>query len=116
VPVELRCGVEGRLPEQVEIAAYYAVSEALANVAKHAGASLVQVQVDIARADGAGVLRVEVRDDGRGGAAVGRGTGLLGLKDRVDALGGRIVIRSPPPPHPGRTGQKHVNVALSDGS
>jgi signal transduction histidine kinase len=84
------------LPEQVEIAAYYAVSEALANVAKHAGASLVQVQVDIAGADGAGVLRVEVRDDGRGGAAVGRGTGLLGLKDRVDALGGRIVIRSPP--------------------
>ncbi|WP_445184073.1 AAA family ATPase [Pseudonocardia sp. Cha107L01] len=95
VPVELAVGVEGRLPEQVEIAAYYAVSEALTNAAKHAAASLVQVQADIVEADGADLLRVEVRDDGRGGA-MARGTGLLGVKDRVEALGGRIVLHSPP--------------------
>ncbi|MDT7680987.1 MAG: hypothetical protein QOG57_1297, partial [Pseudonocardiales bacterium] len=95
VPVELAVGVEGRLPEQVEIAAYYAVSEALTNAAKHAAASLVQVQADIVEADGADLLRVEVRDDGRGGA-MARGTGLLGVKDRVEALGGRVVLHSPP--------------------
>jgi len=87
--------IEERLPEQIEIAAYYAVSEALTNVAKHAAASLVQVQADIVEAEGADLLRVEVRDDGRGGA-VAQGTGLLGLKDRVEALGGRIVLDSPP--------------------
>jgi signal transduction histidine kinase len=96
VPVELDVGVEGRLPEQVEIAAYYVVSEALANVAKHAEASVVRIQIGIAGGEGAEMLRVEVRDDGRGGAAVARGTGLLGLKDRVEALGGRIVLDSPP--------------------
>ncbi|MDT7640349.1 MAG: hypothetical protein QOC83_4637, partial [Pseudonocardiales bacterium] len=95
VPVELAVGVEGRLPEQVEIAAYYAVSEALTNAAKHAAASLVQVQADIVEAEGADLLRVEVRDDGRGGA-MARGTGLLGVKDRVEALGGRVVLHSPP--------------------
>jgi signal transduction histidine kinase len=83
------------LPEQVEIAAYYAVSEALTNAAKHAEASVVQVQVDTVERDGADLLRVEVRDDGRGGA-VAQGTGLLGLKDRVEALGGRILLHSPP--------------------
>ena len=87
VPVELNVAVEERLPEQAEIAAYYAVSEALTNVAKHAAASLVQVQVDTVEAEGADLLRVEVRDDGCGGA-VAQGTGLLGLKDRVEALGG----------------------------
>ena len=96
VPVELDVRVEGRLPEQVEIAAYYVVSEALTNVAKHAEASVVQIQVGIVEGEGAEVLRVEVRDDGRGGAAVARGTGLLGLKDRVEALGGRIFLDSPP--------------------
>jgi predicted ATPase/signal transduction histidine kinase len=95
VPVELNVAVEGRLPEQVEIAAYYTVSEALTNAAKHAAASAVQVQVDIIERDGADLLRVEVRDDGRGGA-VAQGTGLLGLKDRVEALGGRILLDSPP--------------------
>jgi signal transduction histidine kinase len=95
VPVELAVGVEGRLPEQVEIAAYYAVSEALTNAAKHAAASLVQVQADIVEAEGADLLRVEVRDDGRGGA-MARGTGLLGVKDRMEALGGRVVLHSPP--------------------
>ncbi|MDT7630282.1 MAG: hypothetical protein QOI50_2212, partial [Pseudonocardiales bacterium] len=95
VPVELNVAVEQRLPEQVEIAAYYVVSEALTNAAKHAAASLVQVRADIVEAEGADLLRVEVRDDGRGGAKA-QGTGLLGLKDRAEALGGRIFLDSPP--------------------
>jgi signal transduction histidine kinase len=95
VPVELEVAVGERLPEQVEIAAYYVVSEALTNVAKHAEASLVQVRVDTVEREGNDLLRVEVRDDGRGGA-VAQGSGLLGLKDRVEALGGRIFLSSPP--------------------
>ncbi|MDT7677859.1 MAG: hypothetical protein QOD82_5761, partial [Pseudonocardiales bacterium] len=96
VPVELAVAVEGRLPEQVEIAAYYVVSEALTNVAKHAAASVVQIRVDTLERGGSDVLRVEVRDNGRGGATVPGGGGLLGLKDRVEALGGRLVLDSPP--------------------
>jgi signal transduction histidine kinase len=92
VPVELDVRVEGRLPQPVEIAAYYAVAEALTNVAKHARASAAEVQVEI----GQGVLHVRVRDDGRGGAGFGRGSGLVGLKDRVEALGGRIRLDNPP--------------------
>jgi signal transduction histidine kinase len=95
VPVELNVAVEQRLPEQVEIAAYYVVSEALTNAAKHAAASLVQVRADIVEAAGAELVPVEVRDDGRGGA-MAQGTGLLGLKDRAEALGGRILLDSPP--------------------
>jgi signal transduction histidine kinase len=95
VPVELNIVVEGRLPEQVEIAAYYGVSEALTNTAKHAAATTVQIQVDTIERDGADLLQVQVRDDGRGGA-VAQGTGLVGLKDRVEALGGRILLHSPP--------------------
>jgi signal transduction histidine kinase len=95
VPVELDMRVEGRWPERVEIAAYYAVSEALTNVAKHAAASMVHIQGTVERA-GTDLLRVEVRDDGRGAATfLTRGTGLLGLKDRVEALGGRICLDSP---------------------
>jgi signal transduction histidine kinase len=96
VPVELDVAVEGRLPEQVEIAAYYVVSEALTNTAKHAAASVVQIRVDTVDRAGTDVLRVEVHDDGRGGATVSGGTGLLGLKDRVEALGGRIALDSAP--------------------
>jgi signal transduction histidine kinase len=81
-----------RLPQPVEIAAYYAVAEALTNVAKHARASAAQVRVEI----GQGVLHVSVHDDGRGGAGFGRGSGLVGLKDRVEALGGRIRLDNPP--------------------
>jgi predicted ATPase/signal transduction histidine kinase len=100
-PVELTVAVEGRLPEQVEIAAYYVVSEALTNTAKHAAASLVQIQVDTLHADtiageGTDTLRIEIRDDGRGSATLAGGTGLRGLKDRVEALGGRIHLDSPP--------------------
>jgi signal transduction histidine kinase len=91
VPVELDVRAEGRLPERVEVGAYYVVSEALTNTAKHAGASRVEVRVEAV----AGVLRVSVRDDGRGGADFARGTGLVGLKDRVEALRGRISLQSP---------------------
>jgi signal transduction histidine kinase len=92
VPVTLDVQVTGRLTEPVEIAAYYAVSEALTNTAKHAYASAAEVKV----AAGEGVLRVSVRDDGRGGADFSRGSGLVGLKDRVEAVGGRISLHSPP--------------------
>jgi signal transduction histidine kinase len=92
IPVDLRVQAAGRLPGTVEIAAYYVVSEALANTAKHANASAVRVEVTA----GEGVLRVRVCDDGRGGATLGRGSGLVGLKDRVEALGGQITLHSPP--------------------
>jgi signal transduction histidine kinase len=92
VPVELDVQAQAKLPEQVEVAAYYVVSEALTNAAKHAQASVVQVEV--AAVDGA--LRLGVRDDGVGGADATRGSGLVGLKDRVEALGGTITLQSPP--------------------
>ena len=91
VPVSLDLQVTGRLAEPVEIAAYYTVAEALTNIAKHARASTVEVEV----AADERVLRVCVRDDGRGGADPGRGSGLAGLKDRVEALGGQIFLDSP---------------------
>jgi signal transduction histidine kinase len=91
VPVELDVHVQARLPERVEVAAYYVVSEALANAAKHAHASVAHVQVEVRD----GSLHLSVRDDGVGGAVPGRGSGLIGLTDRVEALGGRISIASP---------------------
>jgi signal transduction histidine kinase len=95
-PVELTVAVEGRLPEQIEIAAYYGVSEALTNTTKHAAASIVHVQVHTIEGDDHDVLHVEIRDDGRGGADLADGTGLLGLHDRVEALGGHLLLDSPP--------------------
>jgi signal transduction histidine kinase len=92
VPVCLDVRVARRLPEPIEVAAYYAVAEALTNTAKHAGASAIEVEV----AGGEGVLRVRVRDDGRGGARFGRGSGLVGLKDRIEALGGQVSLDSLP--------------------
>ena len=92
VPVDLDVRTNGRLPERVEIAAYYAVSEALTNAAKHGHASRVIIRVGAAR----GLLRVGIRDDGIGGAKFGRGSGLVGLKDRVEALGGEITLQSEP--------------------
>ncbi|HJY94982.1 MAG TPA: GAF domain-containing protein, partial [Streptosporangiaceae bacterium] len=92
VPVSLDIKVAERLPEPVEIAAYYAISEALTNTAKHAHASAAEVEV--AARDGG--LRVCVRDDGRGGADFAGGSGLAGIKDRMEALGGRIWLHSPP--------------------
>jgi signal transduction histidine kinase len=91
VAVDLNVEVDKRLPERVEVGAYYVVSEALTNAAKHAQASAVRVDVDAAN----GILRVSVSDDGIGGAVFARGSGLVGLKDRVEALGGRISLESP---------------------
>ncbi|MFL5963322.1 MAG: GAF domain-containing protein [Gaiellaceae bacterium] len=90
IPVALDVRVEGRLPDGVEVAAYYVVSETLTNTAKHAQASVVSV--DLARADG--LLHISVRDDGIGGADPARGSGLVGLRDRVEALGGTIAFQS----------------------
>lgn len=91
LPVELEVRVGTRLPEPVEVAAYYIVSEALTNTAKHAHASAVHVAVEARD----GVLGLSIRDDGRGGADPARGSGLIGLTDRVDALGGTIEVTSP---------------------
>jgi signal transduction histidine kinase len=88
VAVELDLRVERRLPEAVEVAAYYVVSEALTNVDKYAHASLVHVDVHA----GDSVIELAVRDDGVGGADPHRGSGLVGLKDRVEALGGRLTV------------------------
>jgi signal transduction histidine kinase len=92
VPVQLTLDLRDGLPEPVEVAAYYVVSEALTNAARHAGASNIEVDVDV---DG-GMLRVIVSDNGVGGAAMTRGSGLPALKDRVESLGGRIALRSEP--------------------
>ena len=89
--VSVEALLEERFPEPVEAAAYYLVAEALTNAARHAGDSVVDVHVT--RTDGH--ARIEVRDDGAGGAEVGRGSGLRGLADRFEALGGRLEINSP---------------------
>ncbi|MFB7482107.1 sensor histidine kinase [Streptomyces anulatus] len=105
VPVEVLMAVPGRLPEAVETAVYFAVSEALTNVAKHSGASRVTVTGVTVRK----WLTVEVEDDGRGGARLGGtadaeedergsggGTGLQGVADRLSVLGGTLLLSSPP--------------------
>jgi signal transduction histidine kinase len=91
VPVRLDLLAEQRLPEHVEVSVYYIVAEALTNAAKHAGASAVSIRAEVAGK----LLRVAVTDDGTGGAVIGGGTGLVGLKDRVEALGGRLLLDSP---------------------
>jgi signal transduction histidine kinase len=90
IPVELDVRAEGRMPEPVEVAAYYIVSEALTNAAKHAQASNVQLTLDVRGS----MLRIAVHDNGLGGADPTRGSGLLGLKDRAEAIGGTIVLES----------------------
>jgi signal transduction histidine kinase len=89
--VRLEMCVEDRLPERVEVAAYYVISESLANVAKHAHAS--EARVSLERRDD--YLVVEIVDDGDGGADTERGSGLRGLADRVEALGGRLRVWTP---------------------
>ena len=90
VPVELDLDVDRRFPESAEVAAYYVVAEALTNVAKHARASKVDVCV---HADGAN-LHLSIRDDGIGGADSTKGSGLIGLIDRVEAVGGHMEVSS----------------------
>jgi signal transduction histidine kinase len=90
LPVELDLRTDGRLPELVEVAAYYVVSEALTNAAKHAHASFVNVELDAVGS----VLRLVIRDDGVGGADPRQGSGLVGLSDRIEALGGTLEVTS----------------------
>ncbi|GEL25219.1 hypothetical protein PSU4_41730 [Pseudonocardia sulfidoxydans NBRC 16205] len=96
VPVQVEVPAGRRLPDPIETAAYYVVAEALTNAAKHADASVVTVTVEVGTGAAGAVVCVAVRDDGRGGAHLGGGSGLLGLKDRVEALGGRLLVRSAP--------------------
>jgi signal transduction histidine kinase len=91
VPVELDLHAERRLPERVEVAAYYVVSEALTNAFKHAHASVVKVELHAHDA----ILQLAIRDDGIGGADPSRGSGLVGLSDRIEALGGTLEVTSP---------------------
>jgi signal transduction histidine kinase len=91
VPVDMNVRIDARLPGPVEAGAYYVVAEMLTNAAKHARASVVAVD---AEARG-GILRLRVRDDGIGGADPRRGSGLTGLKDRIEALGGTFSLHSP---------------------
>jgi signal transduction histidine kinase len=92
IPINVDSNLSGRLPEPVEAGAYYVVAEALANVAKHAGAS--SAEVGLRKRDGRLVLTIH--DDGVGGADPLRGSGLRGLADRVQALGGTLAVESPP--------------------
>jgi signal transduction histidine kinase len=103
-PVELDLRLDRRLPESAEVAAYYVVAEALTNAAKHAHASQVTVRV---RADDNN-LHLSIRDDGIGGADAAKGSGLTGLIDRVEALGGQITISS----HAGRGTSLFVKIPL----
>jgi signal transduction histidine kinase len=93
IPVELVLGIDRRLPDPVEVAAHYVVAEALTNAAKHAQASMVEVCADTEGQD----LHLSIRDDGIGGADAAKGSGISGLRDRVEALGGNLSISS----HPG---------------
>ncbi len=92
LPATLDATLPGRLPPQVEAAADFVASEALANAAKHSHATEARIRTRLER----GVLLVEIADDGIGGADTGSGTGLRGLADRVEALGGRLTLSSPP--------------------
>jgi signal transduction histidine kinase len=91
VPVELTVRVDRRPPDHVEVAAYFVVCEALANAAKHSEASLVNIALDASESN----FQLSVGDDGVGGADPSQGSGLVGLADRVEALGGRLEITSP---------------------
>ncbi|MGW5005969.1 sensor histidine kinase [Streptomyces parvulus] len=92
VPVDVTLELAGRLPQAVEAAAYFVVSEALANVGRHSGAG----RAEVSGGHLGGRLFLEVRDDGRGGADARRGSGLTGLADRVSVLDGRLSLSSPP--------------------
>jgi signal transduction histidine kinase len=91
VPVELEIEVEGRLPEPLEVAAYYVISESLTNIAKHAQARTARVEI----VKDQGELVLEIVDDGIGGADSERGTGIRGLADRVESLDGRLRVWTP---------------------
>jgi signal transduction histidine kinase len=92
IPVDLEVTTDVRLPEPIEVATYYVASEALANATKHAQASRIEASLDTRN----GRLLLSIRDDGVGGADLARGSGLVGLSDRVQALGGSIRVSSQP--------------------
>jgi signal transduction histidine kinase len=92
IPVELDVPALGRLPEPVEVAAYYVCSEALTNATRHARAWVVSIALE----ERDGCLHLSIRDDGAGGADPARGSGLIGLRDRAEALGGSLEVSSPP--------------------
>jgi signal transduction histidine kinase len=102
LPVELLLGIHRRLPDPVEVAAYYVVAEALTNAAKHAQASMVEVSADTEGKD----LHLSIRDDGIGGADAAKGSGISGLRDRVEAFGGALSISS----HAGTGTELHVTI------
>jgi signal transduction histidine kinase len=91
VPVELEIATSGRFTERIEVTGYYVVSEVLTNTVKHARASVVRIAVEQVH----GTLRISIRDNGVGGADPARGSGLVGLRDRVEATGGTILVDSP---------------------
>jgi signal transduction histidine kinase len=92
VPVRLDMTLATRLEQPLEVATYYVASEALANAVKHAQASVIDLRLE----GRGGGLTLSIGDDGIGGADPSRGSGLIGLSDRVEALGGRISVFSPP--------------------
>ena len=92
LPVRLDVQVDGRLPAECEATAYYVVCEAFANAVKYASASAVEIRVEAVE----GILTVQVSDDGVGGADASRGSGLTGIRDRVEAVGGTLAVHSPP--------------------
>jgi signal transduction histidine kinase len=92
IPVELDVAALGRLPEPVEVAAYYVISEALTNATRHGHASAMSIVLE----ERDGCLHLSIRDDGAGGADPARGSGLIGLRDRAEALGGSLEVSSPP--------------------
>ena len=89
--MKLELSASGRFPKHVEVAAYYVISELLTNAAKHARASVVHVAVEQVN----GTLQLSIRDDGVGGADQCRGSGLIGVRDRVEAIGGKVAVESP---------------------
>jgi signal transduction histidine kinase len=91
LPVRVQVGAGGRLPGPCEVTAYYVAAEAFTNAAKHASASAVDILIE----EAGGTLTVQVRDDGAGGADARRGSGLTGLRDRVEAVGGSMTVDSP---------------------
>ena len=92
IPVELDLRIDDQLPEHTQVTAYFVISEALTNAAKHSNASTVRVTVETIDGD----ARLSISDDGVGGADPARGSGLVGLKDRVEAAGGTLTVHSPP--------------------
>jgi len=90
IVTSVNSSTDRRYSESVEVTAYFVIAEALANAAKHSRASAIQVRID----EVSGRLHIEIRDDGVGGAAVGRGSGLVGLKDRTSAIGGTLSVQS----------------------